>query len=296
MLKLRFKDNKQNAVWLVEPKLTLGTAPDNDLVLAGKGIAAKHAEISIEHERLTLNALSSVHPVRVNGKALEGEQELFAKDVLGLGQLELEIIDPKDSKKATAPAGVAKAAAKAKESTSEWSLKSNHSALQNRVFNLGINTIVGRSNECDITLAAAHLSRRHAQLIVENERLLVKDLDSSNGTFLNGKRVKEAWVTRGDELRFDTLAFGVMGPADDLDKTTIRPSTSPPKAQTHKPKPAVRVNSPRPQQTTPGKAQAAVQPKVIQTGPKKNPAASWLIGLALVALASVAAYVYVQGL
>ena len=52
--------------------------------------------------------------------------------------------------------------------------------------------------------------------------LFVKDLDSANGTFLNGKRVAEARVKRGDELRFDALTFGVMGPSDDMAKTTVR--------------------------------------------------------------------------
>ena len=83
-------------------------------------------------------------------------------------------------------------------------------------------TTIGRSNECDISLPAAHLSRRHAQLQVIDGMLFVKDLDSANGTFLNGKRVAEARVKRGDELRFDALSFGVMGPADDMAKTTVR--------------------------------------------------------------------------
>jgi pSer/pThr/pTyr-binding forkhead associated (FHA) protein len=82
--------------------------------------------------------------------------------------------------------------------------------------------VVGRSNECDITLSTAHLSRRHAKLFVDNGLLYVKDLESSNGTYLNGKRITEARVMRGDELRFDALSFGIIGPTDDIDKTTLR--------------------------------------------------------------------------
>jgi pSer/pThr/pTyr-binding forkhead associated (FHA) protein len=52
--------------------------------------------------------------------------------------------------------------------------------------------------------------------------LFVKDLGSANGTFLNGKQIVESRVKRGDELRFDALSFGVIGPADDLAKTTVR--------------------------------------------------------------------------
>ncbi|HSC67967.1 MAG TPA: FHA domain-containing protein, partial [Cellvibrio sp.] len=100
--------------------------------------------------------------------------------------------------------------------------KANHTALANRVFPLKEINVIGRASECDISLAAAHLSRRHAQLQIIDGMLFVKDLDSANGTYLNGKRVAEARVKRGDELRFDALTFGVMGPSDDLAKTTVR--------------------------------------------------------------------------
>src|SRR5690606_30727816 len=100
--------------------------------------------------------------------------------------------------------------------------------LANRVFPLAENNTVGRSSDCDISLSAAHLSRRHAQLQVVDGLLFVKDLGSANGTFLNGKQVAEARVKRGDELRFDTLSFGVIGPADDLAKTTVRSGSARP--------------------------------------------------------------------
>ena len=217
MLKLRFTNNKQNAVWLVEPKVTVGRSAACDLVLDDAAIKPNHAEIQVNHEKLQLQLLADVDNVSVNNKPVKlgSKAAVVPGDLIRFGQTELQVVDPKQTSRP------APTVTRQEESTG-WALKANHTALSNRIFALKTANVVGRSNECDITLAAAHLSRRHAELRVKNGLLYVKDLGSSNGTYVNGERVKESRVKRGDDLRFDTLSFGVIGPSDDLDKTTVR--------------------------------------------------------------------------
>ena len=236
MLKIRLKDNKHSAVWLVEPKVKIGRAGDNDFVIDDASLAANHVEIEVSHENLKLVNVSGGSQVTVNGKVVEQSSPLVPEDILGLGSVELEVVDPKREQR-PAPAAASESEDK---STTGWALKSNHTALSNRVFPIKAETVIGRSNDCDITLAAAHLSRRHVKLSIQEGLLYVKDLGSANGTYLNGKRVVgEERVRRGDELRFDTLSFGVIGPAQDMDKTTVRPiPTIKPQAQGQQPKAA----------------------------------------------------------
>lgn len=52
-------------------------------------------------------------------------------------------------------------------------------------------TTIGRGAECEIVVAADHVSRRHAQLIWDGERYTLHDLGSKNGTFLNGARLAQ---------------------------------------------------------------------------------------------------------
>lgn len=219
MLKLRFINNKQNAVWLVEPKVTIGQGASCDLVLDHKDLKPIHAEIRVNHEQLHLLLLSDSVPVLLNAKVVPMGKlvVLRPKDRLRIADTELQIIDPKQESQAspTIPR---------QEETTGWALKANHAALANRVFPVNAKTLVGRSKECDLTLAAAHLSRRHAELSIKDGLMYVKDLGSANGTYVNGQRVTESRVKRGDDLRFDTLSFGVMGPTDDMDKTTVRPT------------------------------------------------------------------------
>jgi len=61
---------------------------------------------------------------------------------------------------------------------------------------------VGRAEESVILLDELGVSRHHALLIAEGEEYRVRDLDSANGTLLNGRRVSEARLSDGDVLNF----------------------------------------------------------------------------------------------
>ena len=87
--------------------------------------------------------------------------------------------------------------------------------------------VVGRHPEVDVQIDSNMVSRRHARLYEDGGRWLVEDLDSGNGTFLNGKRIASATpVTTGGRLKFGPiLARFEDGPpgagADDNPLTTM---------------------------------------------------------------------------
>jgi Protein of unknown function (DUF3662)/FHA domain len=60
--------------------------------------------------------------------------------------------------------------------------------------------VIGRSRDCDIQLADANVSRRHAELRQEGATYWIVDLGSTNGTEVNGKRVKRAKLRDGDRI------------------------------------------------------------------------------------------------
>lgn len=71
-------------------------------------------------------------------------------------------------------------------------------------FDLTLGThSVGRTHDCDIVILDAAISRNHAQITVEEAAIRVRDLDSLNGTRVNGKPVKgEISVFLGDRIQF----------------------------------------------------------------------------------------------
>ena len=53
-------------------------------------------------------------------------------------------------------------------------------------------TVIGRGNDADITISDTGTSRKHVEILWDGERAMVRDLKSTNGTFLNGRKVSQA--------------------------------------------------------------------------------------------------------
>jgi hypothetical protein len=60
--------------------------------------------------------------------------------------------------------------------------------------------VIGRSRECDLVLDDRNVSRRHAELVRESDGFVLRDLDSTNGSSVNGRRVRNAPVASGDTI------------------------------------------------------------------------------------------------
>ena len=64
--------------------------------------------------------------------------------------------------------------------------------------------------ECDLAMVTPHVSRQHARVDVEDGRLYIEDLGSSNGTMINGKRaVSRQQLRHDDEVRLHDIIFRV---------------------------------------------------------------------------------------
>lgn len=71
--------------------------------------------------------------------------------------------------------------------------------------------LVGREIECNITLDSGHISRYHAKISLVNGDVVVEDLRSTNGTFINGRRLSAPQsLSVGDEIRFHEIAFRLV--------------------------------------------------------------------------------------
>lgn len=74
----------------------------------------------------------------------------------------------------------------------------------------GTRCVIGRGTDCDVILGGWKVSRRHAELFVSNERVFVRDLDSTFGTLLNDRRVADAVaVAEEDALHIGPHALQV---------------------------------------------------------------------------------------
>jgi len=217
MLQLQPTQPNSKPHWLVAPVYVIGSNSDCNIVVHSSSVQSHHARLDVEGETVRLINLVGDQNVRVNGvPVMKDARSLTTDDVISVGTAKFKLVDSRHIKTGST--------VEEEASVERWELKPMGAALAGREFVLRDDvTIVGRAKDCDIALGIAHLSRKHARLEITAHGLQVEDLNSANGTFVNGLRIEKAIVRPGDTVRFDSIDFCVAGPHQDTDLTTVRP-------------------------------------------------------------------------
>ncbi|AOT69097.1 FHA domain-containing protein [Geosporobacter ferrireducens] len=76
------------------------------------------------------------------------------------------------------------------------------------VYPLAASVIIGRKNESDIVIKDPFISNQHAQISLDEGSYFLEDLDSANGTYLNGERIMDAVkLQNGDRIKIGQIEF-----------------------------------------------------------------------------------------
>ncbi|VAX39495.1 hypothetical protein MNBD_PLANCTO02-1001 [hydrothermal vent metagenome] len=85
--------------------------------------------------------------------------------------------------------------------------------------------VIGRDDDCKIRLTSADVSRRHCRILPTAKGMIVRDLKSRNGTFINEEPVIEAMLLKaGDKLRIGPMVFEVP-PVEEVSPPPVAPSS-----------------------------------------------------------------------
>lgn len=71
-------------------------------------------------------------------------------------------------------------------------------------------TVIGRRQDCDLRIQTGDVSRRHCLISVEDDEVLIQDLESANGTYVNGERISEKQLDPGDRIKIGPAVFVVQ--------------------------------------------------------------------------------------
>ena len=237
MLKLQFSDNRQPALWIVDEVFRIGSDIKNQVRLADEGVMPLHAQIRQQGNRMILEPADPQARLLVNGNPVTANTILNVGDRIHVANVELVLIDPTRQVMPAVPVvgrGIADEPAEVK-----WEIKAMTGPLAGRVIPVRSQQTVGRDPASDIVISGQHVSRRHAQFLLRGNELWIKDLGSSNGTYVNTQKVMERPLHVGDEIKFDAVIFRVItgnaAPAAaasdaNLDKTQFRPALNIPPA------------------------------------------------------------------
>lgn len=107
----------------------------------------------------------------------------------------------------------------------EYSSLALRSYTSGEMYILAGEMTVGREMECDIRIGSPQISRMHARLSVSVDSIVVEDLNSTNGTFVNGEEISSKAVIRlGDQVSFDEISFRVTSvrSGDSISKLSLQ--------------------------------------------------------------------------
>lgn len=215
-MKLVFPGNEHDQVPLVHGVHRIGRSKELDVVLDLPGVEPHHADVMSGPAGVSLNVQDGAEAT-VNGRPVHGLIALRIGDEIGLGGVQARLVavtqtvagvpaqdeaDVRDEVAATTVRPVAP----------RHALRGLAGEVFGRSQPVHAPLLVGRADDAGLRLEGTGISRQHARLTPTEEGLIVEDMGSANGTFLNGRRITREIAHGGDELAFDTLRFQVVAP------------------------------------------------------------------------------------
>lgn len=190
-----------------------GKAQGNHICLKDDSVAFNHFRIYHSDGSYMVYDLGSKRGTLVNGKPID-KAELSTGDVLKVGDLELrfDVVDENDAsgRLASSAPDSDEADAQAKVGGIITKTARSHPALividgddrgKRFTFEDKKSIRVGRSPKSDLRLNDNKVSRLHCQIEEDGDHHVIVDLDSANGTVVNGDRVKRVVLKEGDFIR-----------------------------------------------------------------------------------------------
>lgn len=164
-----------------------GSGANSTVVLQGKDILENHAKLIFLGNQLHVVPVGE-SPVSVNGHPISELTPLDDGDWLSLGSSLFQVNLPDHP-------------------------PPSQSAQTQHNHKTGVLTI-GRLSECDLEIASPLVSRAHARLICDENGVMIEDLHSTNGTFVNGQLlVGRVHLRPGDRVAIATFEFTFTGEA-----------------------------------------------------------------------------------
>ncbi|HEY6985778.1 MAG TPA: FHA domain-containing protein [Rhodanobacteraceae bacterium] len=219
-MKLIFPNGEHAPIVLEEGVARVGSSADSTIVVTGPGVAAHHCEIATHNGQTTVRVLDASAPTVLNGRQITQETPLKPGDLLLFGRVGCRISSDRPAAPTMPPPSVRKTADEAartrvRMTLPKYMLRGVSGATFGKTFALTGTMVIGRQADSDIPVPAEEISRHHARLQVTAEGVLVEDMNSANGTFINDKRVQNGLLKPGEELRLDTVRFMLVAPGMD---------------------------------------------------------------------------------
>lgn len=220
-MKLVFPGGEHPQVLLGPGVSRIGSDPHANIVIDHPGVMPQHCQLHVTPSGVMLEVPHGT-TVSVNGRRVDGLIALRAGDSVAFDRIEARLasVESAGAVRRLGAGGVRLAesanddpgATAVRPTVPRYVLRGVSGETFGRTYPVPGVTTIGRAPECTLRMDEPGLSRIHARLLPTDDGLLLEDLGSTNGSFLNGRRVLRGEARPGDEIGFDTLRFRLAAP------------------------------------------------------------------------------------
>ncbi|MGA9335718.1 MAG: FHA domain-containing protein [Rudaea sp.] len=216
-MKLLFPNGEHEPLELSNGVVVVGTGSDCQLMLTAPGIALHHCELQTNDDQTMVVPVDNAATTVLNGRQIVGESPIKPGDLLLFARVGCRVVaTEKAATPAHRPAAMASGddgRTRVRMALPKFLLRGVSGPTFGKTYAVVGTLIVGRSSECDIAIASDEISRHHAKLQVTPDGVVIEDMGSANGSFVNNQRIHAPTLLKaGDELRLDTVRFLLMSP------------------------------------------------------------------------------------
>ena len=192
-------------------EVTIGREADRRLCLPSPSVSRRHAKVVLDGPQPFIVDEGSANGVIVNGVKISGPTALVPGVRVDIAEFRLEF-SVALATQAVSPIGDQYPSRPPAFETAQLRLLAEEGPFAGQVFQVPPGQItVGRAIDNDLVFDDPSLSRKHCRVRHNGEYIELEDLGSSNGTFVNGRKIDTATARPGDVVRFGELVFRLEG-------------------------------------------------------------------------------------
>lgn len=217
-MKLVFPNGEHEQVELGDGISVIGSGAECDVRIENESVAQRHAQIELGPNGASIKVFDVTNITRINGELVVATRLLTSGDALLFGEVQSVVVGDVSvqAEQPTRRVVTDPGSTRVRAALPSFVLRGVSGGSFGKTFPIYETTSIGRAGDADVCLRTEEVSRQHARIRIGSDGLHIEDLGSSNGTYVNGKRIKRVKLEPGDEIKFDTERFIVQAPGTDF--------------------------------------------------------------------------------
>jgi pSer/pThr/pTyr-binding forkhead associated (FHA) protein len=216
---------------ITKSSISIGRGMTNDIVINDARVSRNHAQIDFEDAASTISDLSSSNGTRLNGVRIE-TSALAAGDTISIGSSTLRYMlpEPAFDVEMTVLDSLDDLATSLEKISLPMAINETRSprlviSTPDSTWEISMEDLeelsIGRSKANPIQIDHPRVSRRHASIARRGDTFIIRDLESSNGTSVNGRRITEHALDTGDTIEIGNARIVYKSPITEESLTMV---------------------------------------------------------------------------